>query len=631
MFQHNYQTHIDILRALAVILVILNHLDFALFSGGFIGVDVFFVISGYLITKNIIKEKQLTQKFSFRDFYRRRIIRLAPAFLTVILISSLFFLSVMTPLEIDDYLKTVIASLTLTSNIYYTSLLNDYFSITAKSTPLLHIWSLSLEEQFYLFWPLFIVLALRFRKLIGLALIGFIFTLSLFISHEIYKVNPTAAYYLLPSRVFEFAIGAGLAFIKPLKVSNFQSLFLGSISIFGIIAASILIDENTIFPSYIALIPCFFSALFISTAQFFSNSTLKSIQYLGKISYPMYLWHWPIIVYLSILSVSFNTTTKIFILLATLSLSVVSYEFIEKKAKLFLKNKQGAIKKIIMLPALILILCAYLANKQISSLKSTNLLMQDNLVKCIDQPQHPIEECVVGDLSQNKFDILLVGDSHANAISGFINQLSLNANTKGYELTQSATLFMPQTNLYKSFNGEYKKVEKFNNYNNLVENIIRKNSFKYIVFSGAFPAALAENIYKNRNEQKVFKEGIENSIKLILDNNAQPILVDDVPYLLTEIDTQCHIRSLNIEKCKYSRNLHDERVKEWNKILIELQSKYKTLIVIDMAKLICSDDYCYSHDQNIPLYRDTQHLNYRAGISLAQKYLETSENPFKKD
>ena len=159
-----YQPHIDLLRALAVFLVILNHLEFSFFSGGFIGVDIFFVLSGYLITQNIVNEKAQTDKFSFLAFYQRRVIRLVPALLATIIISTLFFISIMTTEEIQNYLRTVISSLTLSSNIYYTTLLNDYFSINAKSTPLLHIWSLNLEEQFYLFWPLFLLLTLKFSN-----------------------------------------------------------------------------------------------------------------------------------------------------------------------------------------------------------------------------------------------------------------------------------------------------------------------------------------------------------------------------------------------------------------------------------------------------------------------------------
>ena len=151
-----YQPHIDILRALAVLLVIFNHLDFTLFSGGFIGVDVFFVISGYLITKNIVSEKRTSGTFCFKKFYQRRVLRLAPAFFTVLLTCSIAFSLILTPEEWTQYLKTAISTVTLSSNIYYTTLLNDYFSISGKSTPLLHIWSLSLEEQFYLIWPLFL-------------------------------------------------------------------------------------------------------------------------------------------------------------------------------------------------------------------------------------------------------------------------------------------------------------------------------------------------------------------------------------------------------------------------------------------------------------------------------------------
>lgn len=162
--RHEYLSHIDILRALAVFLVIFNHLEWPYFGGGFIGVDVFLVISGYLITKNIYKKQENTGKFSFKNFYQRRVIRLAPTFFTVMISCCLAFYFVVTTDEWINFLKTLVSSVTLTSNIYYWTLLGDYFSINAKSTPLLHIWSLSLEEQFYLIWPLFLLLILKIRS-----------------------------------------------------------------------------------------------------------------------------------------------------------------------------------------------------------------------------------------------------------------------------------------------------------------------------------------------------------------------------------------------------------------------------------------------------------------------------------
>lgn len=637
MLQHNYQPHIDVLRALAVMLVILNHLDFSLFSGGFIGVDIFFVISGYLITKNITKEKATTSNFSYKDFYTRRIIRLAPAFLTVILITSLIFIPIFTLEENQAYLKTVISSLSLTSNIYYTNLLSDYFSLTAKSTPLLHIWSLSLEEQFYLLWPLIIVFIFSFSKKFKISALLTIILVSLYISSELAKYNTIAAYYLLPSRVFEFAIGALIVFLPQIRnLSIGLSRLLGLVALAGMVFASVFIDKNTIFPSYNALFPCLFAALFIYTAQSWNINNLKPLQYIGKISYPMYLWHWPIIVYLSINSIALSTTIKLTVLLVTISFSALTFEFIEKKVRDHHLSHKNAFQKLFLAPFTLIILWCLLYSQYIqlqidASQPNQQHAPMSNVVKCIDRPQHPIDECLFGDKTQSEIEILLVGDSHANAISGLIDQFALQAKKKGYEITQSATLFMPQTNLFKIINGEVKKIENFNAYSDRIEGLISNNSFKYVVIGGAFPAALSENTYKDSYDNEIFKEGIEKSIDLTLKHHAQPILVNDIPYLLNDIDTQCHIRNLNIQNCRYSKDLHDERIAEWHSILESLQKKYKTLIVINIENLICPDEFCYSYFEGISLYRDIQHLNYGVGAALAQKYLESSENPFEKD
>ena len=163
-----YLPHIDILRAIAVFLVIFHHLEITLFSGGFIGVDIFFVISGYLITKNIQQEIQ-KNTFSFLIFYQRRVLRLAPAFFTVLICSTLAFWLFSTPSELYAYFKSLIAATGLSINIYFWQSLSDYFSIDAHTTPLLHIWSLNLEEQFYLLWPtlLLLLIKLNFRIKLG--------------------------------------------------------------------------------------------------------------------------------------------------------------------------------------------------------------------------------------------------------------------------------------------------------------------------------------------------------------------------------------------------------------------------------------------------------------------------------
>lgn len=345
--QHSYNYQIDLLRAIAVLLVVFNHLNISLFQDGFIGVDIFLVISGYLITKNIIKEQNEKSSFSLQKFYERRVIRLAPAFFTVISICMVIFTLILTEDEWRLFLHSVLSSISLTSNIYFSIQLNDYFSINAYSTPLLHIWSLSLEEQFYLIWPIILIFLFGSTT----KKYSFIFLLliiaSLILSEALSQVNQIFAYYLLPSRIFEFCIGAIVAVLPHYKVSKKTSFFCLSSSIVFILLASYFFNKQIKFPTYNALIPCLSAALFIYFSQNIEKiKTLNPIYYLGKISYPMYLWHWPIIVYLSLYSIDFTPFICILVILFTVVFSSLTHEVIENKCKKVLSNFQSKYKKI---------------------------------------------------------------------------------------------------------------------------------------------------------------------------------------------------------------------------------------------------------------------------------------------
>ena len=631
-----YQSHIDILRALAVLLVIFNHLDFAFFSGGFIGVDVFFVISGYLITKNIVSEKSKSGTFYLKHFYQRRVVRLAPAFFTVLSICSIAFFLILTPEEWVQYLKTAVSTVTLTSNIYYTTLLNDYFSISGKSTPLLHIWSLSLEEQFYLFWPVLLFGIIRFSKGLKIFSLIFIATLSLITSHLLIQSNPIAAYYLLPSRVFEFAIGAALVFLPSARFNKNISILLSVLFIFIIIASSFFINSQSLFPSYTALFPCLAAAGFIYSGQHFTGLSTKWIEYIGKISYPMYLWHWPLIVYLTTLSITLNLTIKILILLFTIAFSVLTYEKIEKNIKISSKTIEMPIKKLFVLPSLLIILFSTSSSLLHQKAEKISHTLEIPTIKCIDQNQHPNNDCLLGNKNAEKISVFLIGDSHANAQSGFINHLLLDANLQGYELTKSSSAFLyglhrsvqnPKTN-------EVHLISDYYNHNITIADLIRTNQFKYVVMGGFFPHNWKRNIYSidktpSTNESKdFFIQGLKNSIELIENSGAIPILMNDNP-ILTNIDVNCHVRS-SFSDCSFERKKYEEDVMEWHEILNTIKKEHKNLVVIDFNNIICNKSSCFSSLNNVALYRDNQHLTYVGSEQIGIEYLKQHANPFKK-
>ena len=341
-----YRPDIDGLRAIAVLSVVIFHLSETLLPGGFTGVDVFFVISGFLITRLIYKEVSSTKQFKFDRFYLRRVRRLLPAMLATFLISTLLAYALLAPQHLVDFGRSLIFAVLSFSNVYFWHSA-DYFDFASQSKPLLHTWSLSVEEQFYLLWPLTLLLLARSNKV--LIIVGFI----IFISVASLALNAywfsnqlsiqewfsegdvrSFAFYMLPFRVYEFGIGAALVFFNRERLS---SSLAGTAFVLGlalIIWSLFALDSQTDFPSAFALAPCLGAGLIIIAgpnhrlAMLVTNRLMVGI---GLISYSVYLAHWPLIVFYKYYKASaLNSGEMVAIFLASLLLGLLMYKFVEQ-------------------------------------------------------------------------------------------------------------------------------------------------------------------------------------------------------------------------------------------------------------------------------------------------------------
>lgn len=291
----SYRPDIDGLRAIAVLSVLLFHLGADWLPGGFAGVDVFFVISGYLITGILLRDLG-TGQFGLAGFYRKRALRILPALFLVLAVTVLVGSRVMLPSEMRDLGQSVVATLLFASNIYYWSQL-DYFTPDAKENPLLHTWSLGIEEQFYIILPVLLWLVWRYaRRWLGALVaisVGISFGLSLMASEPM----PRASFFLLPTRYWELGAGALLALwgrkipTRLAEVCGIAGLALLCTAMFGL-------SEDVVFPGALALLPVG-GAVLVIAGQGGSVSRLLSwagAVWIGRISYSLYLWHWPVIV-----------------------------------------------------------------------------------------------------------------------------------------------------------------------------------------------------------------------------------------------------------------------------------------------------------------------------------------------
>lgn len=336
-----YRSEIDGLRAIAVIPVILYHAGIKTISGGFVGVDIFFVISGYLITTIILSEME-QNTFSIVNFYERRARRILPALFLVMLVSFPFAWFLLMPSEMKGFSESLAAVSSFSSNILFWKE-SDYFDTANELKPLLHTWSLAVEEQYYILFPLFLMLMWRYRKRWILSLFMLVAGISLATAQWGAYNKPSATFYLLPTRGWELAIGAGIAFyfiyrketIRTLLSHKLVDEMLGALG-FVMIGCSIFIfNKHTPFPSIYTLLPTVGTGLIIlfSSSQTMIGRLLstKPLVTIGLISYSAYLWHQPIFAFARHLFFS-EPGYLVFLCLTILVflLSYLTWKFVER-------------------------------------------------------------------------------------------------------------------------------------------------------------------------------------------------------------------------------------------------------------------------------------------------------------
>ena len=368
----NYRPEIDGLRAIAVISVIFYHakltlFDYKIFEGGFIGVDIFFVISGYLISLLILKELEATGKFSFSYFYERRARRILPALIVVIMASLPLGWIYLLPESFIEFIKSILYSLGFTSNFYFHFSGLQYGTEDGLLKPFLHTWSLSVEEQFYIFFPIILIIIYNFFKkyLLTVLLLGFI--LSLLIAEWSSRNYPSASFYFLHTRMWELIAGSLLAYFeisgKRLANNNRLNSILPFLGILLIGYSIIFFNDKIFHPSFYTVLPVIGVCLII----WFSNKdeiitkilSTKILVGTGLISYSMYLWHYPIFAFARIKSDIPSQYDKFEWIILTILLSIISYFFIEK----FFRNKKTNFLKIffIFLSTIIIFLSSIFA------------------------------------------------------------------------------------------------------------------------------------------------------------------------------------------------------------------------------------------------------------------------------
>lgn len=329
-----YRPDIDGLRAIAIVLVVLCHAG-VIFRGGFLGVDVFFIISGYLITSLITREIQ-EKRFSLARFWMRRVHRLLPALLVVSLATVATGSILLLPNDLAELGRSVAAQATLLANVFFWQT-SDYFGGPAAQKPLIHYWSLAVEEQFYLFFPLLLMLGMRRSlALLGVGSLG----LTLYLNQS----HTSACFYLLPFRAWELLMGGGLALSK-WEVPSRRRKASSWLGLLTIIASALLIHEHKVYwPGWSTIIPCLATCLLIASCRELDTPVARflahpRVVHLGLISYSWYLWHWPLIAYWNYWKVGKTPLwVRITLILLGYLFGRLSYKYVETP---FRKPREG--------------------------------------------------------------------------------------------------------------------------------------------------------------------------------------------------------------------------------------------------------------------------------------------------
>ena len=432
-----YRPDVDGLRAIAVLAVVLFHIDILAFEGGYVGVDVFFVISGYLITKKLLAERELG-KIDYKAFYTSRIRRLFPAIFATVFcsfVASWFFLR---PAALSEFSTSAIAAIVSLSNFFFFGQ-SGYWDAASHTKPLLHTWSLAVEEQFYIFWPVFISTLFAIKRAasvwLGLLIIGLI---SLALAEYFLRISPSAVFFLTPFRVCEFVVG-GLC--VALDKKNYPNTVLSQMAFSGLsmtglclVAYSVLtFDKNTVFPGLSSMIPCLGTAMVIlarnpKPLRFLISNPIAI--FIGLISYSFYLVHWPIVTLYKIKTgADLANYEQLFIFLSALVSAYLMYVFVERpfRKKSFFKSQEeisGAMVGLVatsisLFFSLVVILVVYLDGlplRKSVQITSVNIQSPEEMSRArrflLKKSCQNFKKLKCGKVKRNRRNVLVIGDSH---------------------------------------------------------------------------------------------------------------------------------------------------------------------------------------------------------------------------
>lgn len=616
-----YRAEIDGLRALAVVPVILFHAGFLLFSGGFVGVDIFFVISGYLITTILIEDID-KGRFSIINFYERRARRILPALFFVMLCCVPFAWAWMSPSQMKDFSQSLVATSLFSSNILFWQE-SGYFEAVAEQKPLLHTWSLAVEEQYYIIFPVFLLFAWRFGRDRVFWIITVLAAISMFLAQWFSRIDETANFYLLPTRAWELLSGSITAFIvqaRGVKRNNLVSLAGLLLVIFPIF----LYDKSTPFPSLYTLFPvlgvCLIIAYGEATTFVAKLLSLRVFVGIGLVSYSAYLWHQPLLAFSRIRSFEpLSKMQQITLPFLSLVLAYFTWRFVEN----YFRNKEIFGKQAIFVASTFFILLPIVFGSlgHISSGFKEQRLNKDKLdilKTAIPSPKRLAchtrgKDYLVYDEACNYFSgqvkVATFGDSHVVELS-----YALAEELSKFNVALKHLSFSDCEPSFDVGNKNQSSCAKWTN--EIVTELLQDETIDTVVVSYRINAALFgghEDTYPSlpsgtsvERRGQVWS-GYVNLLKKLVNSGKKTILVLQAPELSKPVEYLIFkSEDYKDEVIGVSRQWWLERTDFLRSSIHDIP---KSVFVFDPIDLFCGEKDCLAVENGISYYFDDDHLS----------------------
>lgn len=646
-----YRRDIDGMRALAVLPVVLFHAGYSWLPGGFVGVDVFFVISGYLICSIILKEME-QQQFSFRRFYARRVRRILPVLLVVLsvtLVAGYFFLL---PNEYMNLVEAALATLTFVPNIYFELTASTYFGLDIATQPLMHTWSLGIEEQFYILFPaLLLLLHRRFsRNTMRVVLIS-ILVLSLIANILLAQNFTFFTFYIPQTRAWELLAGVMLAIGVVPEIRNHIVANLAGLSgLVLILGTMLLLNERDVFPGINAVYPVLGSVLLIHSGTHATTAVSWLLSrrlpvWIGLISYSLYLWHWPVSVYVNM--VSDSQSSRLFVVALSAILAALSYRYVESRYRKpqvsrpsrRLSGELAAIGLVVMVGAGVVLgedgLVERIPDSAWQAVATEHA--GDELQSCrqfSENERGKLGEkgmfCRLGE-KDGQPSFVVLGDSHAEALLPSVQLAALKTGSSGYSISLGGC---------RTLAGVFRKhKKKCLYYNNAALRLVRSMpSIKKVFIVGYWRIPLTGEGYDNKNylimdtqtriqspeeNRRVFEQGLQRTMELLKDREV--IVVQDIPEIGSQFGksiTNHFVRQAWLGTSRstaYEYKLTTDRYESmFDDIISKLPANGRYLKI---RPWLCHSDTCPLLIDGKLAYRDGDHLSYNGALLLVPALL----------